>query len=371
MGNVYVFYIASICIHGEELLRHFAFHQKYRRSHNETDVRHIWKIDNRTIRRDLWNKCNELGRLFMEVFIFGRWWRRHQSLAHKGLGIFRFCIMPWKDEREPTIKYCMGRQVDVVQEFITIQNFGHNWQRTDGIRMEYFPRFTTLQLIDKVQEFMNKMGDPSQYQGRVIFTSTFKDIIWRSTDNELHTRDTIRKKFSSRTLVIHRTWIRNKVVFHIHWQTTRRMGERLKLFFAQLFLLISSVSTEQSQICKNGETRTWQVNLTHCLCQQVYWRKHLHLRPMILRKKIYCKSTKNEWKCSHNKIVWLRFVLMQDSTSWQRTLKNSHNSQNQWHVVSTPCQEMKKKKNIWPERLDSSEHKNGDRVGSHNQLFAR
>ena len=43
------------------------------------------------------------------------------------------------------------------------------------------------------------------------------------------------------------------------------------------------------------------------------------------------------------------FVLMQDSwqqlksdsTSWQRTLKSSHNLQNQWHVVSTLCQEMK------------------------------
>ena len=41
MGNVFVFYIASICIHAEELLRQLAFHQKYRRSHNETDVRHI------------------------------------------------------------------------------------------------------------------------------------------------------------------------------------------------------------------------------------------------------------------------------------------------------------------------------------------
>ena len=36
-------------------------------------------------------------------------------------------------------------------------------------------------------------------------------------------------------------------------------------------------------------------------------------RPMILRKKIYCKSTKNEWKGYHNKIVRLSFVLMQDS----------------------------------------------------------
>ena len=72
----------------------------------------------------------------------------------------------------------------------------------------------------------------------------------------------------------------------------------------------------------------WQDILTHCLCQKV------------------C-STKNEWKGSHNKIVWLKFVLMQDfwqqlksdNTSWQNTLKNSHNSKNQWHVVSTLCQE--------------------------------
>ena len=41
MENVYVFYITGICIHVEELLRQFAFNQKYRRSQNETDVRDI------------------------------------------------------------------------------------------------------------------------------------------------------------------------------------------------------------------------------------------------------------------------------------------------------------------------------------------
>ena len=62
----------------------------------------------------------------METFI-SDWWRRsRQSLARKGLGIFRICVMPWNDEREPTIEYCLGGQVDVVQKFITIQNFGHN-----------------------------------------------------------------------------------------------------------------------------------------------------------------------------------------------------------------------------------------------------
>ena len=34
--------------------------------------------------------------------------------------------------------------------------------------MEYFPGFTTLQLVDKVQEFMNRMGDPAQFQGRIL-----------------------------------------------------------------------------------------------------------------------------------------------------------------------------------------------------------
>ena len=47
-----------------------------------------------------------------------------------------------------------------------------------------FPGSTTVQLVDKVQEFMNKMGDPAQFKGRIIFTSLFKDIIWRSKDNE-------------------------------------------------------------------------------------------------------------------------------------------------------------------------------------------
>ena len=50
MVNVYVFNIASICIYVEELLRQLTFHQKYRRSHNETDVRHIREIGIRTIR---------------------------------------------------------------------------------------------------------------------------------------------------------------------------------------------------------------------------------------------------------------------------------------------------------------------------------
>ena len=41
-----------------------------------------------------------------------------------------------------------------------------------------------MQLVDKVQEFMSEMGDPTQFQGRIMFMSMFNDIIWGSTDNE-------------------------------------------------------------------------------------------------------------------------------------------------------------------------------------------
>ena len=44
--------------------------------------------------------------------------------------------------------------------------------------------FTTLQLVQEVQQFMNKMGEPEKFQGRIIFMSMFNDIIWRSKDNE-------------------------------------------------------------------------------------------------------------------------------------------------------------------------------------------
>ena len=49
------------------------------------------------------------------------------SLLHTKVYVFfRFCIMSWKDEREPTIKYCIGRQIDVVQKFTIIQSIGQN-----------------------------------------------------------------------------------------------------------------------------------------------------------------------------------------------------------------------------------------------------
>ena len=49
------------------------------------------------------------------------------SLSHAKVEIFfRFCVMSWEGESEPNTKCCLGRKVELVQRFTTIQNFGHN-----------------------------------------------------------------------------------------------------------------------------------------------------------------------------------------------------------------------------------------------------
>ena len=73
--------------------------------------------------------------------------------------------------------------------------------------------------------------------------------------------------------------------------------------------------------------------------------KHLLLRPMILRKKIYCKNTKNEWKGypQQDRVIKIctdaGFLTTVDVGQYFMTkdTEESHNLQNQWLVVSTLC----------------------------------
>ena len=62
------------------------------------------------------------------------------SLSHATVYVFSDSVLCLGDESEPNIKYCFETTAGLVQRFITIQNTGHNRRRTDGIRVEYFPR---------------------------------------------------------------------------------------------------------------------------------------------------------------------------------------------------------------------------------------
>ena len=96
--------------------------------------------------------------------------------------------------------------------------------RIDGEPMEFewniFPGFTTLQLCHKVQELLSRLSvTPEKFTGRVIFMSMFNDISWRSKDNKKECDSNARfvslyAKIRSRTMVIPRTWLREKVVLY-------------------------------------------------------------------------------------------------------------------------------------------------------------
>ena len=82
---------------------------------------------------------------------------------HKSLRLFRFCVVFCKDEREPIINYWLGGQVDVVQEFITIQ----------------------LMVSQRNPSRIFSQDSPDRecrtrrfFIGRIILMSMFNDISW-------------------------------------------------------------------------------------------------------------------------------------------------------------------------------------------------
>ena len=109
----------------------------------------------------------------------------HQSLAREGSRIFRFCVMTWKGESEPTIKFCLRRKVDLVQEFTTKQNFGRKWRWANKIRVEYFRRIHHIAAQPQSPRVIVKIErNTREFTGRIIFMCMFNDTPWGSQDNE-------------------------------------------------------------------------------------------------------------------------------------------------------------------------------------------
>ena len=226
------------------------------------------------------------------------------SLSHAQVYVFFFfqilCYVFGKVNLKPTSNTVWEQQLGWFKDSSQYRTL----DTIDGEPMEFewniFPGITTLQLCNKVQEFMSKMSVPSEFKGRIIFMSMFNDIMWGSEDNEQEcdANATLVTLFARRflpgtwsflgpdqkrsgillTLTDHkengteslnRWWSDSEKADtqfsepRVHcpeerWKakevenyqyTSALMGIRLKLFFAQLFLLISSVSMEQSQIC--------------------------------------------------------------------------------------------------------------------------
>ena len=102
---------------------------------------------------------------------------RHKSLAHKGLRIFRFCIVPWKDEREPNNQIMHGETDWRGSKVHPNTELWTNWWWANGIRV--FPGFTTLQLVREVQELLSRLSvEPDQKRSSTLLVKTVHKGEW-------------------------------------------------------------------------------------------------------------------------------------------------------------------------------------------------
>ena len=141
------------------------------------------KFDSRTIRWDLWSEYKQLGWFCMETFISGD--EVVVSFSHAKIYVFSDSVLCFGKMSENPISNIVWE--DSLTWFKSSSQ-SRILDTIDGEPMKFewniFPGFTTLQLCNKVQEFMSKMSDSSEFKGRIISMLMFNDISWRSEDNE-------------------------------------------------------------------------------------------------------------------------------------------------------------------------------------------
>ena len=157
------------------------------------------------------------------------------SLLHKEVYVFSDSVLYFgKMNENRQSNYAWGRQIDVVH-------------RIDGEPMEFewniFPGFTTLQLCHKVQELLSRLSVTPENFTRRIFscrcsTTSYGDLktTKKNASQMLNSFLSVQKEIWSKTMVISRTWIREKW-YSISADSPQgewdRIAEKMMLTFAE------------------------------------------------------------------------------------------------------------------------------------------
>ena len=121
MGNVHVCNIGISGIHGKELVGQLSFHQDYKRSHNETNVRQISTNSVLNKMRSLeWKTIGWKNHLWKYMSWIGD--ERVINLQRTKVYVFSDSVLcPGKIHENTQSKRCMGRQIVMVQIISGIQ----------------------------------------------------------------------------------------------------------------------------------------------------------------------------------------------------------------------------------------------------------
>ena len=235
-----------------------------------------------------------------------------------------------------------------------------------------FPRFTTLQLCSKVQEFMSKMSEePEDFTGRIIFMSMFNDISLGSQDHEQEcdANANLVSIYARRCLLGRWSFLlpgsEKEVVFYSWWQTTRRMGQS-RWFDDDKIWRERTPSFKKQRVWEiiNTLLRWWGSDW-NCFSYNYFCLSAQHLRsslrPIVWASKFvwensytFDRSIAKEPRTSGKALTtiscdkFLYWCRIPDN-SWSRTVLHD---ERHWRIltihrfsglsVSTLCQEMKK-----------------------------
>ena len=87
-----------------------------------------------------------------------------------------FCL--GKVNQNPTSNSAWEKKLDWFKDSSQHRTLDTIEEEPKEFKWNIFPGFTSLQLVQEVHKFMNKLGEPEQFQGRIILMSMFNDIIW-------------------------------------------------------------------------------------------------------------------------------------------------------------------------------------------------
>ena len=337
-------------IHGKELPEQVSIHRKHIRSNT---VRQIHKIGVWT-RWDLTIGNNWVNHLWKSWSLIGD--ERVINLQRTKVYVFSDSVLCLGDSGKLPIERCMGTWLGWLKISSKLQKLWQNRRRANGIRVEYFPGFNTLQLNEKSNLLLRLEETPENFIRRSFFVSMFNDISCRSKNNEKEclTNTKLVSSYAKRfgkgqwsfidprsekkwccvseykkygTIWLKRCcWNSQKVIVQFSALIVLRSTQKQRtwkivntlccrpetfwdFFFVQLFLQISLVFTEQSRryvksmksfMKERGDPLWWDNQVFHP-CQVWWTQKYLWIAMTRPTKIFYCTNMENELKSYYNK----------------------------------------------------------------------
>ena len=127
-------------------------------------------------------------------------WQRNQVGEGQSLFLRRFSSMCWSDGTSTRSRRCKMDRTNwrSLKVFLEPRRIW-SWWRSNWIRVENFPGFTTLTFLKDIQmDLERKNVEPENFKDRIIFMFMFNDIEWKKNDENCISNAEKVKNYSKR-----------------------------------------------------------------------------------------------------------------------------------------------------------------------------